>query len=109
MADKTRIETSPQLIAFIAAANAKTERRRRAARLSAALLRLMQINPNGIHVVCFLADSRHATNESAMRAWIEDQLDDPDFDDEAAIGGELDLLVLRLRATLDGLEARNDF
>lgn len=70
---------------------------------------MMQISPKGIHVVCFLADSRHATNESALQTWVEDQLDDPAFNDDAAISGELDLLLVRLRATLDGLEARNDF
>jgi hypothetical protein len=109
MASKTRIETSPQLVAFMAAANRKTERRRRAARLSVALLRLMQIHPQGIDVVCFLADSRHQTNESAMRTWALDQLDDAGFEEEVAISSELEVLLARLRATLNGLDASNDF
>lgn len=109
MASKTQIETSPQLVAFMAAANRKTERRRRAARLSVALLRLMQIHPQGIDVVCFIADSRHQTNESAMRTWVLDQLDDPDFEEKIAISSELEVLLVRLRATLNGLDASNDY
>lgn len=109
MANRTRMAMSPQLAAMLAAAAEHADHRRRVARLSAALLQRMYINPHGINAVCFLADSRHRSNETAMRAWVSDQLDDPAFEGDVTISNELDALLARLRALFTGMDPSNDF
>lgn len=89
-----------QLIAQLEAEYEAMRRQRQAARLAAALMGEWHINPQGIDLVCWLADANCRSNADALRSWIVLQMADPDFVQQTEYEFEIAILRDRLRERL---------
>ncbi|MGB0210625.1 hypothetical protein [Algiphilus sp.] len=89
-----------QLIEQLEAEYESMRRQRQAARLAASLMAEWHINPEGIDLVCWLADPNTPSNAEALRSWVVLQMADPDFVQRAEYEFEIAILRERLRERL---------
>lgn len=80
---------------------------REARLLAPELMFRVGINPQGIDLICWLADSRCRSNQEAVVRWIENERGKSDFMEEAAYRAERDLLNERLFRALSKSGAAN--
>lgn len=97
--------TQHQLLKLMGAEASAAGRQRQARRLAPALSTALGVHPNGIDLVCWIADAHCKSNLEAVAVWIAHELEDPDFQHEALHTPEIDLLAQRLNRRLMKMEA----
>lgn len=102
MASPTPLQqlTHDELIERLEAELAGIGRMKRARDLAPEIMLRLGIFPTGVEWIVWLCDLGCRTNAEAVTDWIERQLEEPSFIEEANLTSEFDLLVQRLHSKL---------
>jgi hypothetical protein len=101
---RRRVLTREQLIAQLESEIEGVARMKLARRMAPEFIRYYEIFPYGVNLVRWLTHHRCHTNLEAMVDWIEAQLDDPGFLDEAVESDLSIALAYRLQRLLARVE-----
>lgn len=82
--------------------------RKRAIRLAAALMPILQVNPYGVDVIHWLGEGRFTTNREVLIIWIIVQLQDEEVQFEMSQQSQESVLVTLFGRTLFRSAAAND-
>lgn len=99
---------SPLLVAQLEAELAAVALRRRAARLTEALLPHLSIAADGKELLIWIRDTAARDNRSALRVWVAGELLDPMFEVDCGSGSEVMELLGRLERHCLWQVAAND-
>ncbi|WP_421793665.1 hypothetical protein [Hydrocarboniphaga effusa] len=107
MASSTPLQqlSRDELLARLEAELASIGRMKRARDLAPEIMLQLGIFPAGVDWIVWLRDVGCRSNAEAVTDWIERQLEDPAFAEEASQTSEFELLVRRLRSKLVTVKA----